>query len=374
MLFASLLLATAPRVLIVGGGPTREYNQAAIESNVRYVTRSLPKGAALRTLFADGSRVSATVRYAPPGGGKERYRPPRIARIDGPARPARVRSEVARLAGGGASPALLYFTGHGSLDEDGGTGEFDLWGDTTLSVASLAASLRAFPRSTPVVAIMVQCHAGDFADLLFPGGDPTKRPLDSRFCGFFASIGERPAAGCTPEIDEAEYRDFTSYFVAALTGRNRTGKLVTGADYDKDGRVGMDEAFCWSMVHDDSIDTPVCTSDEFLRRVLSTPDADVFATPYPLVLSWASAAQRAAIAELAARLHLAGEDRLVTAYKRYAAIGDEEEDLDAVRGFRFLRLVKSAVLGHVMAKHPDAGLRRRYATLVKDESANPFRP
>ena len=375
MFFASLL-AVPPRVLIVGGGPTKEYNQAAIESNVRYVARSLPKGSPLRVLFADGNAGSATVRYTPPSGGADRYRTPQLSRIDGSARPALVKKEILSLAYGGSSPVLMYFTGHGSLAEDSKTdlSEFDLWGDDRITVPGLASATAAFSKTTPVVVLMVQCHAGGFADLLFPGGDPTKRPLDNRLCGFYASIEARPAAGCTPEIDEAEYKDFTGYFVAALTGRDRLGHRVSGADYDHDGRVGMDEAFCWAVVHDDSIDTPVCTSDEFLRRIVKLPDEDVFAKPYSTVLGWASLAQRAAIESLCATLKLKGEDRLVGAYEKYAQLDDEDDDLDDVRGFRLLRVVKSVVLGQAMRKNPDAGLRTRYQTLLKDEAANPFRP
>ena len=114
---------------------------------------------------------------------------------------------------------------------------------------------------------MVQCHAGGFAKLVFQGGDPTKPPIENRLCGFFASLESQLAAGCTTNIEEADYHDFTGYFVAALTGRDRLGRPVSGADANHDGRVGMDEAFCWAMVNDDSIDTPTCTSDEFLRDV-----------------------------------------------------------------------------------------------------------
>lgn len=370
-----LLLAVAPsRTLVVGGGPSRKYNQAAIESNVRYVARSLPKGAPLRVLFADGDPNAATVRYTPEGGIEDRddrYRRPQLPRLDGPTRATSVRREIATLARGGASPVFLYFTGHGSLDR---TSQFDLWRDEELTVPALAAALAAFKGSTPIIVLMVQCHAGGFADLLFPGGDPAKRPLDNRLCGFYASIEARPAAGCTPSIDEADYKDFTGYFVAALTGKDRLGRPVTGADYDHDGKVGMDEAFCWSMVHDDSIDTPVCTSDEFLRGVVKTPDEDVFSLPYPQVLEWARPAPRAAMEALCAALKLTGEDRLVRAYKLYSQIGEDDDDPKIVRGFRLLRLAKSVVLGHGMASHPDAALRRRYETLLKDEAANPFRP
>ncbi|RYG23202.1 hypothetical protein EON82_14770, partial [bacterium] len=61
-----LLLAT-PRVLIVGGGPNRQYNQVAIESNVRYFARVLPKEWPYRVLFAGGDATREVVRYTPEG-------------------------------------------------------------------------------------------------------------------------------------------------------------------------------------------------------------------------------------------------------------------------------------------------------------------
>lgn len=372
-----LLLAASTRVLIVGGGPSREYNQAAIESNVRYVSKVVPPGAPMRILFADGKTTTRTVRYSPSGSDDERndrYRRPQLPRLDGPARAASVKREIAALTPS-PSPVLLYFTGHGSLAEESKSdvSQFDLWGDERITVPELARAVGGFSKSTPVVVLMVQCHAGGFAKLLFPDGDPSKPPRDNRLCGFYASIEARLAAGCTSSINEAEYKDFTGYFVAALTGRDRLGRPTSGVDYDHDGKVGMNEAFCWSMVHDDSIDTPVCTSDEFLRAVVKTPDETTFAYPFPLVLSWASPAQRAALEGLSSLLKLKGDDRLVDAYKRFSAIEEDDEEIEAVRGFRLLRVAKSVVLGHAMASNPSASLRKRYETLVRDEASNPFR-
>lgn len=378
MLFVPLLLNPPSRVLIVGGGPSREYNQAAIESNVRYVARVLPKASPLRILFTDGDPEHATVRYTPAGGDEgtdDRYRKPRLPRLDGPALTPVVDREIGALSRE-TKPVLLYFTGHGSLADDltPDTSEFDLWHENRLTLPDLARLLAAYPKSTPIVVLMVQCHAGGFAKLVFPDGDPKRPPIDNRLCGFFASLEVRPAAGCTASIDEADYHDFTGYFVAALTGRDRMGRPVTGADYDHDGRVGMNEAFCWSMVNDDSIDTPTCTSDELLRDTVKVPDARIFNTPYANVLTWASPAQRAAIEALGTRLKLKGDRRLTQAYLDYADLDDEDDDLTNVRGLRFLRLVKSVVLGHALLAGPDSLLRRRYVTLLKDESANPFRP
>lgn len=378
-LLLPLLLLPPTRTLVVGGGPSRRYNQVAIESNVRYLARTLPKEWPLRILFADGSAENATVRYVPEGGREgrdDKYRKPELPRLDGPARLDTVWSEIAAYAEAAEpAPTLLYFTGHGSLAPDlsPATSQFDLWRRNRITVPQLAQSLAAFNPNVPVTLLMVQCHSGGFAKLIFKNGDPSQPPIANRFCGFYASIESRPAAGCTPAVNEAYYRDFTTYFVAALTGADRLGRKTTGADYDKDGKVGMNEAFCWSMLNDDSIDTPVCTSDEFLRQVVKTADVAVFATPYADVLKWASPAQRAALEGLSAMLKLQGNDRLASAFAKYAGLDDEDDEMEHVRGFRFLRIAKSVVLGHQMEAHPNTALRKRYEQLLTDESANPLR-
>src|SRR5206468_2916853 len=152
--------------------------------------------------------------------------------------------------------------------------------------------------------------------LIFDGGDPQGRTVARDLAGFFATVKERVAAGCTSAVNEDEYHDFTSYFFAALTGRDRVGRRVTGADYNGDGRVGMDEAFCYTLIHDDSIDVPVCTSDVFLRRFVTLKDAELFQTPYTSVLAWATPSQRAALEGLSSTLNKQGEDRLTTSYDK----------------------------------------------------------
>src|SRR5207247_9666955 len=108
-------------------------------------------------------------------------------------------------------------------------------------------------------------------------------------------VKEKMAAGCTPAVDERDYKDFSSYFFAALTGKDRVGRSVTGADFNHDGRVGMDEAFCYTLVHTATIDIPVCTSDVFVPRFITLPDSEIFKTPFTQVKEWATPAQRAAL-------------------------------------------------------------------------------
>ena len=360
LLLASVTQAekTAPlaplRAVIVGGGPTLETNQAAIESNVRYLGKLLPPDAAVTTLFADGNPNQATVqvedKYAALPAGQRlldlafydpdtmdasglHYRKPNLGvKLDGPDTPDALIGLFTKLARESSvaspRPILLYFTGHGSPgDRRFENNVYNMWGDRAFSARQLAQQMARLPERVPVTLVMVQCHSGGFGNLLFEGGLPEGKPIARDFAGFFASSADRPAAGCTAEADEAEYRDFTSYFFAALTGRDRLGRRVTGADYNGDGRVGMDEAFCYTLANDRSIDTPVCASDIFLRRFAPMSEKALAAVPFRSVRAWATPAQRYALDSLAKSLRRdRGENRLALANRAL------NEDLPAQAG------------------------------------------
>jgi hypothetical protein len=352
------------RVLIVGGGPEPSQNQVSIESNVRYMLKILPAGSVATVLFADGSRHNATVVYEektrpfPPGERIlklllhnraaalptiSRYRAPLLSQIDGSLSRAELAAAFEKLpqgAGETAQSFLLYFTGHGrqAKDRDLNNNVFDLWAKETLSVRELAAHLKRLPMDRPVTLVMVQCYSGSFANLLFEEGDPNGPTTQRDIAGFFATVRERVAAGCTPELNEAEYHDFTSYFFAAMAGVDRVGRTVRGADYNRDGRVGMDEAYCYTLIHNISMDVPTCTSDLFLRRFMTMQDEEIFKTSYATVLSWTTPAQRAALESLSRSLKLSGDDRGQTAYLRMRGLDPNRP-----------------------AQNPLASARRRYA-------------
>ena len=336
-------------VLTVGGGPSKSYNQVAIESNVRYVDSLLPKSASKRILFADGNPNAINVRYTEPvdnlssaevafrlmfepdrAGGDDKYRPPRLRAIDGPALKPAIDAEFGRLRSAPAgTPYLLYFTGHGQRDDGGNldNNAFNLWNNGTFSVRELTNQLQKLPADRPVVLVMVQCFGGAFGNVLFENGDPNSGVLSERpLCGFFATTRERVAAGCTPEVNEANYHDFTSYFFAALTGRDRLGKPVKATDFDGDGIIEMDEAFAYAESAETSIDVPVCTSDVFLRRFVRVDDDAIAATPFSQVRTWASLAQRSVLDRLSLDLSVSGENRLQTALAKVRA------DVEASQG------------------------------------------
>lgn len=377
--------ATSPLVtLIVGGGPDRESNQVAIESNVRYV-RQLTVPDATRVLFANGRTDRAVVQYAKPipeklDGrallefllrgttedllGPEEYRNPNVGGpLHGALAPEAI-TEGVRWCGGRAGshpnvPVLLYFTGHGSNAGDGST--FDLWNEEELGPRALAREIAQLPAHTPVALVMVQCFAGGFANVLFKDGDPGGAPVERDIAGFFAATEDRMAAGCSAAINEADYRDFSSYFFKALSGRDRMGRSSTGADYDGDGQVGMNEAFCYAMIHDESIDVPTRTSDAFLRRYVREPDERVLATPWPQVISMAAEPEKSALGELAQKLALSGDDRVERAWtefkRRAAAATLMGEESMAVRRRRALtERLRRAGRDRVVRAWP--GLRR----------------
>jgi hypothetical protein len=377
------------RALIVGGGPEPEANQVAIERNVHYVSKVLPAGAPRVTLFADGDATSKTVLYEekprqlPPGerafallfGTREeaspsllKFRAPALGKLDGPARRPAIATAFERLRRDDPGAVLLYFTGHGSRARDGNldNNDFDLWGaQEKLSVRDLAAHIAGLPVDVPVTLVMVQCFAGAFGNVLFTGGDPKAAPVDRPITGFFAATRERMAAGCTPEVNEAEYHDFTSYFFAALTGRDRVGRPVKGADYDRDGRVGMNEAYAYSLIHDISIDVPVCTSDVFLRRAVTAADEELFKIPFSQARAWATPAQGAALDALSQALKLSGDGRLGEAYRMMVegtpSAGRRTEMVQAMSHFNETRRAARRTL---TARFPE--LRQRVARGYKE--------
>ncbi|WP_437736145.1 hypothetical protein [Sorangium sp. So ce1335] len=364
------------RALVVGGGPRPPMNQVAIEGHIRYFQSLLPASVERRVLFADGRRRTRSVQFL--DGRRMRYRAPRLPRIDGATTRAGFdamwRRFAARRPG---DPLLLYFAGHGSPNpqRDLDNNVFDLWGGGGLSVRDLAARMDDLPDETPVVLVMAQCFSGSFANLLFEGGRPDGELVDRDVVGFFAATRDRPASGCTPEINEADYTDFSSFFFAALSGVDRLGRRVDGADYDRNRFVGMNEAYAYALLHQTTSDVPVATSDVFLRRFVNKPDHETMATPYSRILAWASPAERAALEGLSDALRLRGEHRLRAAYDLEFGPGAgrrDVEDVISAHRLRFIRLAKSVVLARTLRQSGDRARIERFERLRAAEARNPF--
>lgn len=347
----------------------REQSQAGVESNARYVASLLSGARSSRLLWADGLSSSASV--AAVSANRDKYlrrltlafvldedlpeeavgfRAPQLPRLDGAVSKSSIQSQIASL---GRSlkrdeTALLYFTGHGSpgskpqaqhspqrglkhgaRQDEEGEDDFEntlywMWGERSLSVRELAPMLRAVPARNPLVLIMVQCHAGGFANVMFQNGDPA-RPLAGRdVCGFFAATSDRMSSGCTPQINEAEAEDFTTHFFGALSNRGRGGRPIVGADFNHDGRVSMLEAFAYASLHNFSIGVPTCTSQEFLSHLFPMSPAWL-KTPFSSLEAPGALWQKALLQGLSRQLKLSGENRLQSAFDLAQALSGAEQ-------------------------------------------------
>lgn len=259
----------APNFLVVGGGGAPSYNEIALEKNILYFQRTLramgynPEIAS--TFFANGNDGQTTVRYID-SQGRQQFKVPEIPNLNGAATLPNVKSYFQQTAQQNSNPLFFYFTGHGGKnDQDLNNNSLYLWNEQQLSVKQLAQMVDRMPPKTPVVAMMAQCFSGSFANFIYEGGDPKLPVALQTRCGFFATIKTLPSVGCTPEVNEADYRDYSSSFFAGLSGRDRTGKAVTSADYNRDGRVSYAEAHAFAKVDEQSIDLPISTSEAWIQ-------------------------------------------------------------------------------------------------------------
>ncbi|NES71367.1 MAG: CHAT domain-containing protein [Okeania sp. SIO2D1] len=266
-----------PKFLVFGGGGTPAQNEIAIEKNVLYFQRTLKKMGynplVATTFFANGNDGQATIRYIDELG-KQRFKVPEIPNIQGKATLKNLLSWFQKAARETSDrPIFFYFTGHGIKNPNNyNNNALMLWEDRPLTVHKLSQTLDKLPQNTPVVTMMAQCFSGSFANIIYQGGNPNKPiALQSR-CGFFATIKTLPSVGCTPEVNEADYKDYSSSFFAGLSGYSRTGKRVASADYNQDGKISYIEAHSFAKVDEKTIDLPVSTLEVWLQNQASKTD------------------------------------------------------------------------------------------------------
>ncbi len=277
------------RILIAGGGYSPSGNQISLESNVKYFRRVMEmldlEKAETRTLFADGRDKGRDLQYADPAfripemngilaelvgstrGLGHQYRSNEL-NADGPALLAEFDKWFDATSTNPGKEALLYFTGHGGKGDkktpDNTTAH--LWNGQKIKVRDFVKRLDKLPKDMPVTLVMVQCYSGGFANVIFKDGDPKKGMSDHARAGFFATVQDRVAAGCTPDIQEKNYKEYSTSFWEALCGESRIGDPVENPDFDGDGRTSYAEAHAHVILTSDTIDVPIKTSGAFLRK------------------------------------------------------------------------------------------------------------
>ncbi len=333
ILSGSSAVRAADHFLTIGGGNSVSNNQVSLEKNVIYLQRFLSSAgldsAPHEILFSDGNGTERDIEFDDPrlpaprinqllarvfnreSGLNTQYRVHEIPHVWG----AATRGTISRWFDtvGTKIPdgdrLIIYFTGHGGHGSPPRNTNFVLWHEPAMSVSEFTGLLDRLPPHIAVVLVMVQCFSGGFADVIYGAADPAKGLSAQNRCGFFATTFDRTAAGCTSDIEEEDYHDYSTSFWAALYGRTRTGQTVAFSDYDGDGRVSLAEAHAFTLISSDTVDLSLKTSDEFLRHFSSirANDPNGLVTPdigFEPLLKLASPVDRAVLIALASQLQL----------------------------------------------------------------------
>jgi hypothetical protein len=354
LLFASVLgvlslVSTADArdfFLTIGGGHSRESDQASLEKNVLFYQLLLKEqnipAAQQSVYFAAGATGGKDVqakdvdslpkanRLMAEFFGTERdlglhYRTIEVPGVLG----ATTRENIQNwFAGVGKTLTagdrlIIYVTAHGEKSEDRKNSyetSIMLWNDEKLTVSEFVALLDSLPDGVSVVAVMVQCYTGGFARFIYDKADPEKGLAKQNRCGFFATVHDRVAAGCTPDVDETTYVEYSTYFWEALAGHTRAGGAVVRPDYDGDGTVSFAEAHAYTVLNADTIDLPLTSSSEFLNVESKFQDDDhpkllPKDAPYETIHELATPAERAVLDGLSKQLNLTGEERIAAAQR-----------------------------------------------------------
>ncbi|MGN6367156.1 MAG: hypothetical protein ACTHN5_02735 [Phycisphaerae bacterium] len=398
-------------LLSFGGGPSPDYNQVSLEKNIQFLQHTL-EDLHLSTLphdifFADGGSPYHIVKYlAPPDPAPnpahdltaevadiannadidERYQPVSLKNLAGPATHDALTTWFSAAAKSlhTGDHLLFYFTGHGGDESPRNAAlhntTMEMWDSPPVTVRQFITELDKLDPAVDVTLIMVQCHAGGFANVLYTDGDPKKGLCQSPRCGFFATTAPRLAAGCTPEMNEDDYQDFSTHFFAALAGHTRTGKPVTKPDYDHKGFTSFTDAFTYALLNDDTIDIPLTTSDQLLRDFShyrtrdETTDLLENNAPYSAILAAATPAQRAAIEGLSEKLKLTGEPRMPQAANLARDLVSQRNALTRQRR-RFnteQNAARSRLHNALLRRYPELGIPHHPtapAILAKDHDA-----
>ena len=270
------------RVSLIGGGNTADDSQVQIEANVGWLqTMFRQRNIEARTYFGAGDTAEPDVIYlAPPAlaaNGKDTpadeprvlYRRHQLPDVSGSTRKPdlteALRRDLASLPAG--DDALVIFNGHGGIDHgDTRNNYLKLWDDGRMTVSDLESLLDAAPPGAPVRFVMAQCYSGAFASLVYD--DPqTASGFRGNRCGFMSEAADRLAEGCGLSLEEAEFRDYTTYFFAALGGHTRSGEPIEqrAIDRDGDGVVSFRESHFYALVTAASSDLSRSTSEQYLE-------------------------------------------------------------------------------------------------------------
>ena len=150
----------------------------------------------------------------------EYYRNHRIAGVSGGTEAGPLRERLARefSALGPGDRALFIFNGHGGYDrKNTARNTIQLWNNTSLNARDMEALFSKIDPAVPARFVFTQCYAGGFARLIRTEAKKIGALSSANRCGFMAEAEDRPAEGCSAGVNVNDYRDYSTYFFAALS-------------------------------------------------------------------------------------------------------------------------------------------------------------
>ncbi|MGE0789507.1 MAG: hypothetical protein AB7S26_27780 [Sandaracinaceae bacterium] len=332
------------RWMVIGGGPTPEYNQVQLEQDVALAIRALrpigdgvvlfaggPHSHAVQVLREDAPPVDLRARlgelFDPRLGRDAHYRATELEPLGPATREAILEALRGALGESEHDPLTAYFAGHGIGGDTPLESRYLTWANDELSVEDLSALFDESGEHRPVRLVMTSCYAGGFAELAFDGADPDRGAARSVRCGFFATSWDRAAAGCDPSPDRGAQEGYGIHFLHALLAEDRAGASALGRiDLDGDGAVSLLEAHTRARIASRSIDVPVTTSERFLRAF-----ADPERPPRPEGSEPALPEELAVIDALGRELELADRAAAEAALEEVdREIDERAEELEAI--------------------------------------------
>lgn len=288
LLLVSPMLQAGENLLIVGGGPMPKDSQVSIERNVIWIDAltNVPDFASRQLLFTAGpEKVNDVVeeqhnnkehqKYLPLarmfGSTKDAlavFRANRIKHVDGAATAAGVDrhfSEALKTMKHGDG-LWFIFNGHGGMpSSDPSENTLRLWNDSTLDVRRFSTIANARPAGTVLRSFMPQCFSGGFArSIARDPANPDAEHIDPLQCGFYSVPANLESEGCTISVDSGQYNDYSTYFFAALAGRDRHGNRVD-IQTQHGKRPTLLDAHTWAYINGNSTDILFSSSEYFLE-------------------------------------------------------------------------------------------------------------
>jgi len=281
-------------IWIIGGGPTPEASERQIELNVKWVIDTLRRvrpDARLHVYFGKGQGAGSDVKhwqrpaetaaalqplarvFGQQMENGNAYRPNTVPDVLGPTTKtslvAQLGDEFSQLRPG--DQAWLIFNGHGLQDAvkpgDPAANTLRLWGNTRLSVRELDTLMGRVDPAVRFRFIFTQCYSGGFLRLIRPQAEDRRELAPADRCGFAAESATRMSEGCSATLKVGDYRDYTTFFFAALGGQTRLGEaLPDGVDRNGDGVVSPLEAHRYVLKAAHNADLPRSTSEDYLER------------------------------------------------------------------------------------------------------------